>query len=283
MPCSLMWLRTWLRWCMWSSKDAELHKTSSRYVAQHSSHIPSSTPSIHLWKAAGAFVRPNGIRIHSHNPHGVLKAVRCLDSWLTNPWWYALPWSRMENQVLPCKLSRRSWIRGNGWQSGTVFQFTLLKSHTVSDSGPFFGHKPLGRNKKTQICGSNLCLGDSAHTPSPPYTRAWVWNYSNFEPGCRPQYWSWAVGWVYSLCLPLLLQTHQIPQKASGTQPAAVADQDGLNWQEDATFVVWVTLLSCWFSHWCRWLGEPERCTRVCHCLTLLAAGKIIIIVPMSF
>ena len=110
---------------------------------------------------------------HSYNPHGVLKAMRCLDSSLTNPWWYALPWSSMENQVLLPKLSSRSWIHGNGLWSGTVFRFSPLKSTHSLRLWSFFEHKPLhkplGRHRKTQIYESNLCLGDSAYTLSPPY------------------------------------------------------------------------------------------------------------------
>jgi len=30
---------------------------------------------IYLWKLAGALVKPNGMRIHSYNPHGVMNAV----------------------------------------------------------------------------------------------------------------------------------------------------------------------------------------------------------------
>ena len=49
---------------------------SSRYGIQTSSRRSPEQVSIKSWKEARAFERPNGIRIHSYNPQGVINAVR---------------------------------------------------------------------------------------------------------------------------------------------------------------------------------------------------------------
>lgn len=53
-------------------------------------------------------------------------AVTCLESSAINPWSYAFPWSRILNHECPPRVSVRSWIRGSGCLSGTVFLFSNL-------------------------------------------------------------------------------------------------------------------------------------------------------------
>lgn len=86
--------------------------------------------SITLWKAAGAFFRPNGILTYLKWPPSTVKAVFGMSSGLISTWWYPLAKSRLEKYLVFPSWFNISLIFGIGFLSETVVSLSFLKSVT---------------------------------------------------------------------------------------------------------------------------------------------------------
>lgn len=166
MPCFLMRPRTCLRWWYGRGMEHSAHLEHLPARPQYTSgkqqvHLSSrmefvsipTMPTVY-WKLWGVWIR------HSQT----LDGMRYLD-----PVW------RTRCYLPNCQAGLESVPMDDDLNQS--FGSALWNPHTAWDSDLFYEHKPLGRHMKTLTCESNLCLGDSAHTLSPPYTRVWVSSY----------------------------------------------------------------------------------------------------------
>ena len=89
---------------------------------------PARTKCIARWKVAGAFDSPNGISKNWSRPYRVRKAVFFLSPSAIGIRQYPEFISSVQNQRMPSKVSMHSSIRGNGYASLSVTEFSALKS-----------------------------------------------------------------------------------------------------------------------------------------------------------
>ena len=120
--------RTFTKLAKVSSKVSPRALMSSRYTMTISRIIPTSTICMAHWNVAGATHSPNCILTNWYSPNFVINAILPLSSSAITICQYPEFISRVQNQVLPTKLSRHSSIKGNGYASFSVLELTSLKS-----------------------------------------------------------------------------------------------------------------------------------------------------------
>ena len=101
---------------------------SSRYAIKIPQIIPPSTICMAHWNMAGAPHSPNGILTNWYSPNFVINAVLHVSSSAIGICQYPEFISKVQNQVLPTKLSKHSSIKGNAYASFSVLELTALKS-----------------------------------------------------------------------------------------------------------------------------------------------------------
>ena len=112
--------RTFTKLAKIPSKVSPRTLMSSRYTMTISQIIPPSTICMARWYVAGDPHSPNGILTTWYSPNFVINAVLHLSSSTIGICQYPEFISRVQNQVLPTKLSRHSSIKGNGYASFSV-------------------------------------------------------------------------------------------------------------------------------------------------------------------
>lgn len=113
------------------------------------------------WKAAGAFIRPNGILIHHIDP-------RKSDPWLCS----LLPWSPDGRHSLYLRARTRSFLLGHPWcpalwRSGRVFLYTfpLITFTSLSqNSSPLVQQGFTSGSKITVVSSCGECMWHSTWT-----------------------------------------------------------------------------------------------------------------------
>ena len=130
---------------------------SSMYIRHISQWRPVSTFSINLSKVAGAFARPKGITLKWKSPYWFQNAVFSLSSGCIGTCQYPLERSSVENHTDPCNASKDSSMRGSGYESLIVKEFTNLKSTHVRRDPSFF---------VTRTRGDDQLLVEGSITPS---------------------------------------------------------------------------------------------------------------------